>query len=198
MISLCVPYHKTSKTAFFLARLLTSIQEQTYTDYEIILTAKGLMAENHNAAIREAKGDIIKILDMDDYLAHPDALKNMVQEFEREPEKQWLISANNHFDGERTGYPHFPEWNHQIFTGRNTLGSLSTLAMKRTDLLFDEELHWVVDVDFYWRMYQKYGQPILSKDIDVTVSWHPEQTTNLLSEEVKNREHQIMQERYGK
>ena len=61
-LSICIPYHDTPKMAFFLSRLLKSVDAQSFTDYEIVLTKEGLMAENTNAAIKKAKGEIVKIL----------------------------------------------------------------------------------------------------------------------------------------
>ena len=69
MISICIPYYPQMKNAdFFMKRCLDSIEKQTYKDYEIVITDQGKMAENTNTAIKQAKGEIIKILFMDDYL----------------------------------------------------------------------------------------------------------------------------------
>lgn len=62
---------------FFLRRLMESLEMQTFRDFEIVITKDGRMAENTNSAIKKAKGEIIKILYMDDYLAHSDSLKNI-------------------------------------------------------------------------------------------------------------------------
>lgn len=196
-ISVAVPYHNTPMTGAFLARLCVSYQEQTYTDKELILTNKGTMGENHNQAIEESTGDIVKLLQMDDYLL-PSALTGTIKAFEDNPDKSWLITANLHFDGELTSYPHYPEWNDKIYTGRNTLGSVSTLAIRKDTLLFNDELQWMIDVDLYWRLYQNYGPPILLLEPTVVVSWHPGQQTNLLTEEEKQKEYQIMINKYGK
>ena len=68
MISIVIPYHDMHNGAFFLKRAIDSIMIQNYKDYEIILVKEGRMAENTNAGIKKAKGNIIKILFMDDYL----------------------------------------------------------------------------------------------------------------------------------
>lgn len=196
-ISVAVPYHNTLTTGAFLARLCISYHDQNYANKELILTNKGTMGENHNAAIEESTGDIIKLLQMDDYLL-PDALEKTVRAFEENPDKSWLITANLHFDGEKVGYPHLPEWNDQIFTGRNTLGSVSTLSIKRDTLLFNPHLKWMIDVDMYKRLYDNYGPPILLLEPTVVVSWHQGQQTNLLTDEEKHKEYLIMMERYGK
>ncbi len=196
MITIGIPYHNTSRTAFFLQRLMKSIDQQTYKDYEIVLAGDGDMGENHNAVITRAKGDIIKMMQMDDYFAHFDALQNIVNDFT--DDTNWLISANLHDDGTVVGYPHIPEWNDKIYTGRNTLGSVSTLTLRKDTLLFNDELRWMIDVDMYWRLFQNYGLPKLCMDPGVVVQWHEGQQTNLLTEEEKEKEYQLMMQKYGK
>ena len=89
-ISVCIPIHWMKNWQFFLGRCLESIEKQTFTDYEIIITKNGNMAKNTNEAIQKATGDIIKILYMDDYLAHPDSLKNIAENFKsRRLAKRW-------------------------------------------------------------------------------------------------------------
>ena len=81
-ISIVIPMHWMKNWQFFLNRCLGSIEQQTYKHYEIIITKSGRMAENTNAGIEKATGDIIKILYMDDYLSHADSLKNIAEGFQ--------------------------------------------------------------------------------------------------------------------
>ncbi|MBU0924027.1 glycosyltransferase family 2 protein, partial [bacterium] len=82
---------------FFFKRCLDSLWNQSFQDFEIVVTdnseddtikticewyrtgikyfknpRKG-MAQNTNEAIQKSKGELIKILYMDDYMAHDDA-----------------------------------------------------------------------------------------------------------------------------
>src|SRR3990167_1783291 len=95
-ISICIPTHNMDNADFFLVRLIKSLQTQTFRDFEIVITKDGAMAENTNAAIKKAKGEIIKILYMDDYLAHPDALKNIAENFKG----GWLATGCVHDFGD--------------------------------------------------------------------------------------------------
>ena len=83
MISIVVPIHNMKNKDFFLNRCLTSIRQQSYQDYEIIITEKGKMAENTNAGMKEANGDLVKIPFMDDYFADKDALWDIVDNFKK-------------------------------------------------------------------------------------------------------------------
>lgn len=194
-VSICVPYHQTDKTAFFLARLLKSVEEQTFKDYEIILTCEGEFAENHNAAIKKAKGEIIKLLQMDDYFAHPEALQKIVDEFDMWVEDEWVISPTMHTDGSC----HEPYWTNDIYTGNNRLGSVSSIAFrKRSTLLFEEPLCWLVDCDWYYRMYMKCGYPRILKDFGVVIDVRSDRLTHTLSDKIKSDEVYYLKQKYGK
>lgn len=194
-VSIAIPYHQTPKTAFYLSRLLQSLSEQSFQDYEIVLTAEGKFAENHNAAIKKSTGEIIKIMQMDDYFSNADALKNIVESFDKEPNKNWLISGTLHTDGST----HDPMWTDDIYTGNNRLGSVSTIAFRREHtLLFEEPLTWVVDCDWYYRMYLKNGEPILSKTYDIVVDTRTDRLSHTLSVVLKLSEIKYLKDKYGK
>lgn len=185
MISIVIPYHDMENAAFFMKRCIDSIMSQTYTDYEIVLTKAGKMAENTNAAIKRAKGDIIKILFLDDYLAHPNALKNIVDNFKG----GWLVTGCEHDDGEQRFNPHLASWHPAMAQGMNTIGSPSVLAFEnKNPELFDEGLSWMLDCDLYTRLYKRYGKPSIINDINVVIGVGSHQTTHLLPEEVKAAE----------
>lgn len=194
-VSICIPYHQTDKTAFFLARLLKSIEEQTYTDYEIILTCDGFFAENHNVAIKKAKGEIIKIMQMDDFFAHTDALQNIVKEFEENSDKEWFISPTLHSNGSI----HNPQWTDDIYTGNNRLGSVSSIAFrKRSTLLFEEPLCWLVDCDWYYRMFLLHGLPLIGKDFGIVVDLREDRMTHTIPDGIKEAEIYYLAQKYGK
>src|SRR3990167_9135871 len=79
MISIVIPIHDMQGGADFLWRSINALTAQTFTDWELIITKDGKMAENTNSGIKRAHGELIKILYLDDYLSHPNALKDMVE-----------------------------------------------------------------------------------------------------------------------
>ena len=143
------------------------------------------MAENTNEAIKQSKGELIKILYMDDYLAHENALKEIVEAFEG----HWLVTGNTHTkNGADLFNPHFPS-THGLVDNINTIGSPSVLTIKNgLDIYFDETMTWLLDVDVYKRLLTKFGEPVILDDIGVVIGVHEGQTTNLLSEDIKNAE----------
>lgn len=190
-ISVCVPIHDMPNGDFFLWRLVQSLMMQSFKDYELVITKNGKMAENTNAAIHKARGEIVKILYLDDYLAHKDSLKVIVDSF---GDSRWLTTGCVHDDGKRNDLnPHLPTYSQDIHTGHNTIGSPSVLAFRREGCLyFDETLSWLLDCDLYSRYNDAYGPPTLCDDLNVVVGIHEGQTSNLMSEKEKVEEHVYM------
>jgi hypothetical protein len=174
----------------FLQRLLGSLAIQTFRDFEVVITREGRMAENTNAAIKKAKGEIIKILFMDDYLNGPDALQNLVDGFKG----GWLATGCAHTENGTDLYnAHFPSWNDDMALGKNTVGSPSVVAFENDNpLLFDESLSFMLDCDLYVRLYERYGEPTLLQSLDTVIGIHDGQMTNLMSLEEKYKEAQYV------
>lgn len=200
-VSICIPFHDTPNTAFFLSRLLDSIDQQSFKDYEIVLTKQGSMPVNTNAAMGLAEGELIKIMYMDDYFAHPDALANMVKYFPKDG--TWLATGCLHQrsgDGmyEDPHSPHIPEYTQDIETGNNRIGSPSVIMLRNEGkLLFDESLSFLLDCDLYKRYYSTYGHPRLLNTYDVIIGIHDGQVSNTMPLSEKNGEFKYMKEKYG-
>lgn len=194
-ISVVIPWYDMPNAQYFLSRAIDSVLQQSYKDWELIVTKSGKMAENTNDAIKRARGLYIKILYMDDYLAHADSLFEIVKAFDENPNKEWLVSGCNHDPGTHT---HLPTWNDKIADGVNTIGSPSVVTLRNTDpLLFNEDMTWLLDCDLYLRYKEFYGEPIYLNDINVTIGVGEHQSTHLMGDEVKIKEHQMMKEKYA-
>lgn len=197
-ISIAIPIHDTPKTASYLARMMDSIASQTFTDYEIVITKEGPFARNHNAAIMKAKGEIVQMMQMDDYFAHPHALSNIVKGFE--DGAIWQISAcAHHYEvGVVVRDVHIPYWTDDIYTGNNRLGSVSTLSFRRDKaLLFEEPLTWLVDTDLYYRLFLKYGLPTLGKIPEVAIDTRNDRLSHTLPDQLKQEEINYLMKKYG-
>jgi len=194
-ISVCTPAHRIPETEEFLRRIRESLDSQSFRDFEWVVTYEGKMAENSNAAIKKAKGEIIKILYMDDYLYSPDALMRIDQFFDGNT--KWAVSGCIHNNESGTFNPHYPSWSDRIKEGANTIGSPSVLAFVNDDpLLFDETLSWVLDCDLYQRLYERYGEPVCINSLDVGIGIGPHQTTNLLTTSEKQAEFNYLTNKY--
>ena len=192
-ISIVVPFHWMKNWQFFLTRCLESIEKQTFKDYEIIITKAGKMAENTNAGIKKATGEIIKILYLDDYLTGEKSLEYLVVGFKG----GWLATACYHDNGNAVGNYHEPSFS-GILEGINTIGSPSVIAFENKEpLLFDEKMSWLLDVDYYQRLFKRYGGPTLLTSADTTIGMHGGQMTFILSDAEKLAEERYLLKKNG-
>lgn len=219
-ISVALPTSSMLDGDFFFRRCLDSLWQQTFQDFDIVVTdnsdddvvkdiceeyktgityyrnpIKG-MAQNTNEAIRRSTGELIKILYMDDYLAHENALFTIVRHFRG----QWLVTSCRHtIDGENFFNTHHPRYSSDIYTGNNTIGSPSVLTIKNENpLMFDENLTWVLDCDYYKRMYDLYGEPTILRDVNTIMGIHEAQATNTMGDARKYWEYDYLIKKYGK
>lgn len=199
-LSLVIPcYEMYGFGASMLKRALKSVATQTFQDTEVIVADNSEndeleavcskfyvkyfknpdrgMAKNTNFAIKKATGELIKILYQDDYFAKVESLETIVHEFT--PKVNWLITACSN-----NPYPFFSK-------SENTLGSPSVLTIRNQDpLLFNEDLKWVLDLEYYQRMFKRFGLPKILKDLNVVIGTGEHQETNHLSVETKLKEEQ--------
>ncbi len=192
-ISVCIPIYDMKNIDAFLCRLMNSLAIQKFRDFEIVITKDGAMAENTNSAIKKAKGEIIKILYMDDYLAHENSLQEIVDNFKG----GWLVTGCEHDTGSGKRFnPHYPTFRHNDVD--NMIGSPSVLAFENKEpLLFDETMTWLLDYDLYKRLYVRYGPPIIVNGLNVVIGIGEHQATNLLSDELKLKEREYINKKYG-
>ncbi len=195
-VTIAIPFHWMKDWEFFLIRCLKSIEVQTFRDYEIVLIKHSTMPVTSNRTIQSATGELIKVLYMDDYLAHEDSLTEIVENFKQED--TWLVTGCLHQKGKENPHsPHFPEWTNDISTGNNCIGSPSVLTFRReSTLLFDENLSWLLDADLYKRFYMKYGPPKILNTSNVVIGLGEHQTTHILSDQEKNGEYRYLLEKY--
>lgn len=188
-VSLVIPIHDMKNGAFFLWRAINSIMEQTFKDFEIIITKEGAMPINTNAGIKKAKGELIKILYMDDWFAHENSLQQMVDAMDKHPEYEWLIVGCN-------TNPH-PYSTPDLEKGNNRLGSPSALMFRNHNvLLFDEKLSWLLDCDLYKRYFDEKGDVMLMPGVLINIGIHDGQMTNLMSDDYKLSEHKYVANKY--
>lgn len=176
-ITVAIPFHWMDNWQFFLNRCLESVESQTFKDYEVVLIKTGNMPVTTNAVIKASTGELIKILYMDDYLAHQLALQDIVDNFKG----NWLFTAtDNNLN------PHYTE---DIHLGNNKLGSPSALTIRnKTPIFFDEKLSWALDCDYYKRMYEIHGLPVIVDRVGVNMGLGSHQMTQLLTDEEKELE----------
>lgn len=187
LISIVVPYYPMKDADYFMHRLLTSLLEQTYKNWEFVITKEGRASENTNAGIKKSKGDIIKILHMDDFFAHKNALQNIVDNWKG----GWLVTGCTHTHGKDRFNEHFARYT-PVIHKLNTIGAPSVLAFENKDpLFFNENMVWMFDCDYYSRLAKRYGEPTVLDSIDIVIGIHEEQATNLIPNKIKQKEENV-------
>jgi len=201
--------------------------KQTYKDFEVVISdhskdsvirnvcdeykeklkityirneeGRGLSSHNINNAIRHCSGEIIKILFFDDFLWNKHSLQYINESFD--DNTNWLVSACEHTrdDGGTFYRPFYPRYNDEIYLGNNTISSPSVLAIRNTKdkIYFDDRLIWLMDVDYYKRLYDKYGLPTILNKITVVNRDHQNQLSHTMEPEIKEREYHMMIEKHN-
>lgn len=161
----------------------------------------GNSSANINNAIANADGEIIKIMFQDDFLYSHSSLGHIDRAFSSE-DVQWVASACMHTKDCKEFYNlYIPHYNDNVYLGNNTMGCPSNIAFRnhfRGNVLFDTRLIWLMDADFYRRMFDRYGHPYVIKDIVSVSRICDTQVTNFVTEEIKSREDKIVRCKYEK
>ena len=217
LISVAIPTHEAGgKGLEFLNFNFDTLSEQSFKDFEIIISdnsadneiknlcefyskkldikyvknANRSMSGNLNSAISNSNGDFIKILFQDDFLYSKDSLLDLSKELEENT--YWLVTATEHFNNQSKIYfqPFYPKYNNNIILGDNTISCPSVLTIKniKDKLIFDEKLTWLMDVDYYERLYRRFGLPKILNKINVANRISEQQSSSSISEELKRKE----------
>lgn len=219
-MSICIPtWEQYGYGKVYLINLLETINKQTFKDFEVVISdhsedlsiykivndfrnffqikyfkneiKRGNSPANTNNCIKNAEGEIIKIMFQDDLLYTDDSLDIIQKNFEKE-KCFWLVNGCNHITENNLDFHNFmtPKWNSKIVFGKNTISSPSVLSfINNKELYFDENLTMLMDCEFYYQLYSKYGLPKIVEDCLVTNRLHQNQISRLynknINEEVK-------------
>ena len=206
-----------SMGVYMLNHLLNSIKLQTFTDYEIIIADQaksniikeecdkwsglnikyfknysgfGSAAKNLNFAISKATGEFIKPIFQDDFFYSPDTLNYI---FENIKDNTWGFVGTYHCNENEIDNlirPFSPTWTNSIsiLSGINTVSGPSVMFFKNDNNFFDENLCWLNDVEFYYRLFIKYNLPLLLPNMGIVQRLRNEGVSNTLSNDIKNEE----------
>jgi hypothetical protein len=150
--------------------------------------------------MKKCDGNWIKILFQDDFLYDEHSLKNQYEFITNKENLIWFVTEFFHTaDGVNLFNHYYPRWNDLIWTGLNTMGCPSGITIKNEDLMFfDEDLNWLMDCDYYKKMFDKFGEPDILNKITVVNRTSGSRLTNTLGQEIKDRESVIVHKRYEK
>lgn len=225
LVSVCITTHQHARAVEMLATLLYSTLIQDYPNYEVVVSddsqnddvmnfckvysetrehsapvrwvrnrRPGKSSINMNNAIDHAQGEIIKPMFGDDYFVANDTLSQLVAGLY----DHWGVCTSTHSNDreDHVPYPHTSV--RELALGNNVYGCPSAVIFRKTDLRFDEELIWLMDCEFYARMYQKYGYPSFISNVKVGIrEWDGQVSNTSAHGSVRLREAEYVGRKYA-
>lgn len=201
----------------FLDTLLKTIEIQTFKDYEVIISdhsindeiknslnkwshldikyyknelGRGIPAVNLNNAISKSNGEFIKIMFQDDLFYDEKTLEHIVSHTDY---YKYGFVGSYCCVGDDTNNlinPLSPTWvsPDTVLNGFNTMGGPTVMFFKNDDNFFDENLSWLNDTEFYYRLYLKYGDPLCLPNLCVIQRLRSNGLSNTIPMNVREEE----------
>lgn len=142
----------------------------------------------------ECKGDIIKPMFQDDYFIKATTLEKF------STVQGWGVCTSRHTNerGDHVPYINDDLYSHDkgLAEGCNTYGCPSAVAWKRSDLRFDQSLTWLFDAEFYVRLIELYGQPMIVDTAVMIREWEG-MATRSIPGSVVLAEREYVSNKYG-
>ena len=158
-------------------------------------------SDNLNVAIAACTGRYVKILFQDDFLYGEDSLEKLVAAIEQNPDAAWFACGNQQYDGETFNGERYPHLSNPqaLIEGNNQIGSPSVICLRKDEnmIQFKDEFLWLMDVQFYYEMYMRYGLPVFIDSALVAIRTGAHQLTETLTDERKEREHILLKQQYS-
>jgi glycosyltransferase involved in cell wall biosynthesis len=156
----------------------------------------GNPCHNWNNALKYATGETLQYMCMDDTLVNPNSITDAIN-FMKDTNSKWiccdcLVKPRN--------YIHTARWNDKILYGLNGIGApgaaIITSALKH--IQFDPQFNWLMDCEWYYRLYKEVGRPRTFNRPVYTTLEHEYQLTNTVNSQTKRKlEHDNMLKKYG-
>jgi len=137
---------------------------------------RGSCEANTNNALIHTSGKYIKTMaGQDDFLCRNDALEMMINHLETTG-RRWIFTGCLHCQENETNNlfnPHPPMWPSEngpytfksMLSGNNLIGGESVMMFEKVDVLIDPNLIYLMDLEFYYRLYKELGDPVLVNDM---------------------------------
>ena len=210
LISIITPLYNTPKE--FFIDYIKSLQEQTYTNWEVCLVDasetqleyvknindkrlkykrleenKGI-SENSNEAIQMASGEFLALVDHDDIIA-PNALNEVVKKLNEKPETDFIYSDEDKFEGnvENRLYPFFkPDFSPDFLRSNNYICHLSVIRKTLVEKIggFRKEFDGAQDYDLILRITENTDK--IEHIPEILYHWRIHSTSTAQNMETKN------------
>ena len=229
-VSVVIPcYEYGGKGVRYLSDILRTISQQTIKEVEVIIPDhsvnmdieefcydnifdlniiyfrnednRGDVASNKNLGMDLAKGEVVKMMYMDDYFYTNDALEKTYNAL-KNSDKMWLVCGTNHTRDNGKTFDTFimPRWNDNMLRarGNNTMSGVSVISYKNPmDVRWDSKTIMLLDVDFYYSLRSKYGDCIYLNDCMITQRVNKDALSSTISDEDVQKEFVYCREKHG-
>ena len=217
-LSVCIPaYEMNGLGATYLEESFRILAKQTLDSFEVIVSDQSVnddvkelceawqgrfhlchywnrdgerqASANINHALERARGAVHKVLFQDDFILSETALQEIFNAFDGQ-EAMWLLTGSGITkDGQTIERPMVPHLTPKLHFGKNTVSSPSVLALRAScEHRFDENLIWLLDVDSYARLWEKFGNPIILPETLVANRLHADQVSESIDRDLQKRE----------
>jgi hypothetical protein len=220
--SVAIPaYEMHGKGSDFLEFSFSKLEFQSFKDFEVVVSDhslnndikllcerwkdklnikyvlntenRGNSSANLNNAIKHCSGSWIKILFQDDFLYCENSLNTIYESIK--DSDFWVVNGSIHSTDQLNFFNKFtPSWSDNLHLGINTISSPSVVCFKnlKNNIIFDSSLIWMMDIDYYLRMNDRFGNPkIITSTITVNRLWE-NQLSNTITQETKKKETDIV------
>jgi glycosyltransferase involved in cell wall biosynthesis len=229
-VSVVIPcYEYGGKGVRYLSDILRTISQQTIKEVEVIIPDhsvnmdieefcydnifdlniiyfrneenRGDVASNKNLGMDLAKGEVVKMMYMDDYFYTNDALEKTYNAL-KNSDKMWLVCGTNHTRDNGKTFDTFimPRWNDNMLRarGNNTMSGVSVISYKNPmDVRWDSKTIMLLDVDFYYSLRSKYGDCIYLNECMITQRVNKDALSSTISDEDVQKEFVYCREKHG-
>jgi glycosyltransferase involved in cell wall biosynthesis len=166
---------------------------------------RGSSSANMNNCIKNAKGDIIKPIFQDDAFLDGGALSIILKNMYLTG-RAWGGMGFSHMN--ETGQVYIPGSRHgpqnpsfdavKMLRGENTFGCPSVMFFHKSlkNQLFDDSLVWLMDCEYYYRLWKYAGEPVLIKQQGIAIRIWGDSVTYHISEERKEQEFKYINEKH--
>lgn len=211
-ISICIPtYEAKGMGVELLSNNINSILNQTYENYEIIISDHSINDEiknyvnelnsdkikylknvdnvgwpsyNTNNAISNSSGDYIKLMNQDDFFKDNDSLESIVNKLKEGYE--WVLCGFTHKnlstgDFFNTITPSIKGDGKHLLLGQNTIGCPSVGLIPKNEF-FDVNVIYMIDCELWYQMFKKYGNPGIVEDVKIIIGIGSHTLTSQLTE----------------
>jgi glycosyltransferase involved in cell wall biosynthesis len=155
---------------------------------------------NINNALSKCSGEWVKILFQDDFLYDEKSLETQYEIINKNENLYWFFTKFYHSSDDGDLYNLYtPRWNDDVWSGDNTLGGPSGLTVKNERIpKFDESLIFLMDCDFYQKLFLQFGAPRIFEEITVVNKSGSDQLTHTIEESTKLKDLKIVKQKYDK